>query len=893
MDQHLLLTKTHLPPHRPNGIDRLRLTQKLERGLVEGRKLTLVSAQAGAGKSTLIRGWLEEHLDQTCWLSLDTGDNQPAIFWRYVIAALRNILPGSGEQTLALLDAPGAHTSPSEERLKNSLILLINELTRSGHPAVLVLDDYHLISHEAIHRSLQFFLEHQPVNLHLVIITRIDPPLPTSQLRARGQLTEIRQADLRFTDAESEVFLNQVLCLELEPNTISLITNRTEGWAVGLQMAGLSLQGHPDPGTFIENFSGSHPFILQYLTLEVLNRQPESVRAFLLKTSILTELTPENCNHLLDQDDSTSILRKLEKANLFLIPQDYTHRIFRYHHLFQDLLISRLMETNPEYYTRLHQKAAAWYHEQGQGKSAVHHALQAKNFELAADLAESYANTMWAHSEVEFLSWLDQLPEKIIKQRPGLLILHAWGQFINGNAAAVPGLLSRADALIPDPPPPDLQPLYGFMGVLRTYQANLTGDIQETIENAKNALRDLPENAVAIRNTVQVILALSFSQIGRLDEAEDALWACIERDLAHHTTNAIPLAVSKLSQNYAIQGRWLEGEQLLERFQTMVEEAGPWRFYCAGYIHLARAAYFNNAGEWVQAKSLLDQARDINQRWGGEANTLYSHIKLGQVFLSMGQLDDAQTALDFVYNNLGKTFLGPDGQIELETLQARIYLARGNLSAVRTWLEDSPAMEDDITILNEPVWLIRAQYLIAAGEPHTAREQLQKMAANEGTQSRRGRLGEVLLLKALAEQACGRSEEAGESLFQALEIYAAPEYPQRFWDHGESARQLLQAQWTAISKTPLASFAREILAGFSTMGDESGLMAAGTYDLTEREIEVLACLCQGLTNQQIAEALFITIYTVKKHTSNLYMKLGVANRAQAILKAQSENLLPG
>jgi LuxR family transcriptional regulator, maltose regulon positive regulatory protein len=893
MDQHLLLTKTHLPPRRPKGVDRPRLITKLESGLESDRKLTLVSAQAGAGKSTLIRDWLEAHLDRVCWLSLDPGDDQPVVFWRYAIAALHSRYPGLGEETLALLEAPGAHKTPSRERLQNSIILLINDIIRAGQAGILVLDDYHHITHEEIHQSLQFLLEHQPANLHLVILTRMDPPLPTSLLRARGQLTEIRLTDLRFTKAEAGAFLNQAMSLDLQSSEISAIVNRTEGWAVGLQMAGLSLQGHPNPRTFIDQFSGSHHFILQYLTQEVLNRQTDSVRKFLLRASILTQLTPGSCNHLLEREDAGPILKKLSRDNLFLIPQDDSHRHYRFHHLFQDLLQARLLQTEPDLFFRLHRKAARWYHNQGQGKPAVHHALQAQDFTLAADLAESYASTLWAHSDIEFLFWLDRLPENIINQRPGLLILHAWGQFINGNGAVVPGLLSRAEKLIPDPPPPDQKALYGFMEVLRTYQANLTGDTQKTIERAKKALRALPETAVPISNTIQIILALSLSQVGRLEEAEEALWACIQRDLSHHTTSAIPLAVSKLSQNYAIQGRWLEGEQLLERFQKTVEDSGVWRYYCAGYIYLAKAAYRNNAGKWDQAETLLQQAREINQRWGGEANTLYIYLKLGQVHLAKGELEKAQEDLDFVRRNRGKTFLAPDGQIELETLQARIHLARGNLPAVKTWLNNHPALiKGTITILNEPIWLVRAQYLIAAGEFIAALDHLHRMAENRGTRSRRGRLGEMLLLKALAEESLGDTETALRSLSQSLEIFAVPQYPQRFWDLGEPVRKILSSHLPAIVETPLAPFARKILARFTTPDDAMDQDRTEKYNLTKRETDVLACLCRGLTNQQITEQLFITIHTVKKHTSNLYRKLGVANRAQAILKAQSEKLIP-
>ncbi len=431
MTESLITTKLYIPPTRPELVPRPRLTGQLNDGRY--RKLTLISAPAGFGKTTLVTEWLENLRSDSekeikienriAWLSLDEGDNDPSRFLSYIIIALsqaKGIDPAFGKATLGMLQSP--QPPPSDAILTS----LINELAEITDNFILVLDDYHLIESQPIHDALTFLLEHLPPQMHLVFVTREDPQLPLARLRSQDRLTELRAADLRFTPSEAAEFLNQVMGLDLSAEDIANLETRTEGWIVGLQMAALSMQGRSDTASFIQAFTGSHHFVLDYLVEEVLQRQTERVRSFLLQTSLLDRLSGSLCDAVTGQEDGRGMLKTLEGGNLFVIPLDDKREWYRYHHLFADVLQVRLMEQQPNQVATLHQHASEWYEQKDIPSLAIHHALAAEDFERAAGLAElAWPAMSGSFQSIEWIGWVKELPDEVVRARPVLCVGYA------------------------------------------------------------------------------------------------------------------------------------------------------------------------------------------------------------------------------------------------------------------------------------------------------------------------------------------------------------------------------------------------------------------------------------------------------------------------------------
>ncbi len=551
MSTSLLTSKLYIPPLRSRSrvVPRPRLIERLNTGL-DGR-LTLVSAPAGFGKTTLLSEWIhasgatQASPLQVAWASLDEGDNDPARFWTYVLAALNTLQPGLGDDALALLRAP--QPSPIEAVL-TTLINGVASLPQGHHrgrPYVLVLDDYHVVESPAIHEALAFLLDHLPPQLHLLLSGRADPPLPLSRLRARGELAELRADDLRFTPAEAVTFLNQVMGLDLSAADIAVLETRTEGWIAGLQLAALSMRGREPERTasFIQAFSGSHRYILDYLVEEVLRRQPEAIQSFLLQTSILDRLSGSLCDAILgDQrpalpssfvqgpssSSAQAILEYLEAANLFLVALDDERRWYRYHRLFGDLLRANLLQTHPGRVPELHRRAAAWYERHGSLAEAVGHRLAAGDVEAAADLIEQSAGEMlWVRGEVAtLLRWLAMLPEPLVCSRPRLCLAYAWALFLSIQFEAVEARMQDAEralheARLPDESP-ERQDMVGQLAVMRAMLANFQGDIPRTLSLSRQALALVPESNLLLRAALAGNLGGAYAGIGNLVAAAEA-----------------------------------------------------------------------------------------------------------------------------------------------------------------------------------------------------------------------------------------------------------------------------------------------------------------------------------------------------------------------------------
>ncbi len=500
MSTPLLATKLYIPPCRSNVVLRPHLIERLNAGL--HRKLTLISAPAGFGKTTLVSTWVARSGRPTAWLSLDAGENDPTRFLTYLVAALQRIAPTIGAGVVSVLQAP--QPPPTE----SILTALLNEISAIPDAFILVLDDYHVIDAEAVDSALTFLLEHLPAQLHLVIATREDPQLPLARLRARDQMTELRAADLRFTPGEAAEFLNQVMGLNLAAGAIAALEERTEGWIAGLQLAALSMQGHEDVAGFIRAFAGDNRYIVDYLVEEVLQRQPEQVRSFLLQTSILDRLSGPLCDAVTDQEDGNVLLEALERGNFFVVPLDDTRHWYRYHHLFGEVLATHLRAEQPELVAVLHQRASAWYEQYGSATDAIRHALTAQDFAHAADLVElAWSSRLRSRQEATVLGWLKALPDEVVHVRPVLSVVYAHVLLAGGELAGVEERLRDAERWLETTVEPDaptaamvvvdqeaFRRLPGAIAVARTGHALALGDMVGTVKYARQVLARAPED---------------------------------------------------------------------------------------------------------------------------------------------------------------------------------------------------------------------------------------------------------------------------------------------------------------------------------------------------------------------------------------------------------------
>jgi len=601
----LLTTKLYIPPTRPELVPRPRLVEKLNDGL--HRKLTLISAPAGFGKTTLVSEWVEQlRLDDSkenqnkykiAWFSLDENDKDPARFLTYFISALNRtegIEATIGEGALTMLQSP---QPPPTEAILTSLI---NEIAAIPDRIIIVLDDYHVLESSQVDDALTLLLEHLPPQLHLVIATREDPHLPLSRLRARGQLTELRAADLRFTTSEAAEFLNQVMGRDLSAENIAALEARTEGWIAGLQLAAISLQGHADTSRLIQSFTGSHRLVLDYLIEEVLNQQPLNVQNFLLQTAILNRLTGSLCDAITGQENGQAILEMLDRANLFIVPLDNERRWYRYHHLFADLLRQRLKQTQPEQLQILHRSASEWYEQNGFVDEAIEHALRAENFERAASLIEEHVDALWQRGEHSKLRrWLAGLPGELVFSKPHLCILQAWDLFTSGHQDAAERSLQAAEKVLDTNTDLatetslmehkqlseyDRMKILGRAAAIRAFLAFYRGDVQGISQYSHQALEFLPEDDLAWRSTTTVALGDAYSLIGEMEAAYRVRLEALEASKAAGNIYMILISSMKLAVTMRQQG-WLERViEICQRQLLLANESGLSQTVVVGWL---------------------------------------------------------------------------------------------------------------------------------------------------------------------------------------------------------------------------------------------------------------------------------------------------------------------
>ena len=906
----LLATKLNVPGLRPDLVPRPRLAQRLDEG--RGRGLVLACAPAGYGKTVLLAEWVRRGRHRVAWLSLDTGDNDPARFWRHAAAALDRARPGISERMGPLLGPP----APSSfEPLVTALINEVAGQPDADEALLLVLDDYHVISSQPVHESLGFLLEHRPPGLHLVLTSRSDPPLALARLRARGQLTELRAGELRFTPPEAAALLQQVAAAPggaqpgapLPDAVAAALAARTEGWAAGLQLAGLSLRGRSDVDGFVAAFTGSHRYVLDYLAEEVLEHQTEQARTFLLETSVLERLSGPLCDAVTGRPGSQALLEEAERAGLFVVPLDEVRGWWRYHHLFADLLRARLQQEKPDEAARLHRNAAAWYAERGLADDAIRHAVAAGEMTWAARLIERHFDAVHSlRGEAATVQrWLTPLPADLVRSRPRLLLAQAVPAATGGRLEVAEQLVDAAERAYAEAGEEPFEPTIGPAGSLlvnvpatialvRGYLAQLRGDARGTAEFGSQAVAESREDEWILRSVAQVQLAVAGWLDGRLDEAERAFADGIVGRRAAGLPTWGAWASYELGQVQYARGRLDAAVRTCEQALEAAARTGQPPSPAAGpaYAGLAELAYQRNE---------LDSALDNAERGIALCRSFVYTMPLAAGLATLAWIrqagGDPAGALDAMDEAVRATPGSPPGLLNpIPARWARLLLAQGDLAAATRWTQQNDLTADDQPdYAREPGYLVLARVLLAQGRPGRALALLDRLYAAAAAQDRVGSLIEIGALRALALAACGQDADAVNALAGALTLACPQGYVRVFADEGPPMAALLtqliaaQRSGGAVAEVPLGCLARLQRA----LPAQSVTAAPGLVDqLTSRELEVLEMLAAGSSNQVIASQLVVTLDTVKKHVSHVLSKLGAANRTEAVARARELGLIP-
>ncbi|WP_207218920.1 LuxR C-terminal-related transcriptional regulator [Pengzhenrongella frigida] len=889
----LLETKIHVPRERPSLVARPRLSDRLSRAT--GATLVLVSAPAGFGKTTLLTQWLQSATPAraVAWLSLDPRDNDPAVFARYLVAALERSVPGVGAVGLSLLETP-------QSSLEGVLGALLNDLHAMARELVLVLDDFHVIDSPEIRNGIAFLLEHLPDHVQLVLAGRVDPGLPLARMRGNGELVEIRAADLRFTSAEVASYLRQATAPALTGADIIALEVRTEGWIAALQLAVLSLQGRQDAAAFIADFAGDDRYIVDYLVEEVLARQPDDVRAFLLATSVLGRLTGALCEAVTGLPGGRASLEALERANLFVVPLDDRRSWYRYHHLFADVLHARLLDEEPARVRDLHRRASDWWEVQGDRAEAIRHALAAQDVERAADLVElAIPATRQTRQEATLLGWLEALPDEAIRARPVLTVGYASALMSRGETAGVEERLEQAerwlDATAADGAAGTLPAgmvvadhlafarLPSAIALYRAGRAHALGDVTGTMCSARRALELAHDDDHVGRGASAALLGLAYWATGELPTAHRS-WSesMVSFERAGHRSDVIA-GCGAVADIRIAQGRLREAMSSYERgLQLATVDGGP-PLRGAADMFVGMSQVLRERDDPDAAVQHLLAARELGERAGLPQNAHRWCIAMAGVRWTMGDLDGALALLDDAARLYVADFF-PDVR-PIWALRARVLLAQGRYDdALTSTREHGISATDDLSFLLEYAHITLAAALLAQGAaersqgPLCEADQLLDRLLRAATQGERaGSIVEILVLKALVRQARGERDEALSVLDRAL-VAAEPEgYVRLFADHGAPLSAMLSA---AARRPGSPAHLRRVLASTSRPARAKPSRQGLVDPLSPRELDVLQLLGSDLDGPGIARALVVSVNTARTHIKSIYAKLGVTSRQQ-------------
>ena len=922
-----LATKLHRPLPRAQFVRRSQLAARLTQGVMG--PLTLVSAPAGFGKTTLLAQWLAESDMPGAWLSLEPGDNEPVRFLSYLIAALQTLVPHLGVEALTLLQMPPPAAA------ETVLTLLTNDVGshgRDGGDFALVLDDYHVLDAKPIDHALTYLLEHLPPHMHLVIATREDPDLPLARLRARGHLTEVRAVDLRFTASEAAAFLNQVMGLTLSAADIATLADRTEGWIAGLQLAALSLQGHQDVPGFIRAFAGDHRYIVDYLVAEVLQRQPAPVHSFLLQTSILDRLRGPLCDAVTGQEEGNARLEALERGNFFVVPLDDKRHWYRYHHLFADVLSAQLLAEQPDQVATLHQRASEWYEQHGSVADAILHALAAADFARAADLVELALPAMRrSKQEATVLGWLKVLPDELLRCRPVLSVYYAGALLVGGELEGVEARLQNAErwldmkadmgqlALAPatEMVVVDEEEFRGLAGSIAIFRAGLAlarGDVVGTMKYARRVLDLVPEDDHLRRGSAAGFLGLAYWTRGDLEAAHRSYAGCMARvQRAGYISDALGCSIA-LADIRIAQGRLHEAMSTYERGLQLATEQSAQVLRGATDMHVGMSELHRERDDLDAAMQHLLRSKELGELAGLPQNRYRWRVAMARILEARGDLEGA---LDLLYEaeRLYASDFFPNVR-PVAALVTRVWVTQGRAGEALGWAcERGLSVSDDLSYLREFEHITLARVLLARYTSDRAERSMLEavgllerllQSAEEG--ERMGSVIEILVLQALANLLQGDIAAALVPLERALTLAEPEGYVRMFVDEGPPMAVLLaklhersrKRPRAASTNVPLVYIERlrallrgeRVQEGTSPAAPTAPASAHSLLDpLTERELEVLRLIAAGLSNREIGARLVLALSTVKSYVNTIYSKLQVESRTQAVARARALHLL--
>ncbi|MBW2409170.1 MAG: hypothetical protein JRF72_05190 [Deltaproteobacteria bacterium] len=890
-----LLTKLYVPPLRTDWISRARLGKQMDTGF--GRKLCLLSAPAGFGKTTLLIDWIHTQKIPTAWFSLDKSDNDPLQFLTYVILGLQTLKQGAGTASLTMLQ------SPEPPPVETILINLINDVIDIQTDFALILDDYHAIDARPVHDMSVFLLENLPEQMHIIIATRSDPPLPLlARLRSQNQMTEVRAADLSFNTEETFDFFNKSLSMNLSDHDIRQLEKRTEGWVAGLQLAALSLQGRENPSAFIEKFKGDNRYIADYLAEEVLNRQPEHMRDFLLQTSILERLSGPLCDAVTRQKNSRQILNTLEQANLFLIPLDDDRSWYRYHHLFADLLKQKLHLQQGELESELHSRAGQWLAENGFKNEAVDHAFASHNHARAAQLIEDIAETYWDHGrESRLLRWLDQLPDELIDANPKLCIFYARELFKSGFPDKAERMLETADQLLASTAMSDheKEALQGRIAAIRGYESLLTGEVSRNIHFSKQALKLLPHEDLIWRSVAASNLGFAYSIIGAGDlpkaqrafaEAKKICEAAGNIYYNIFTGNCLAAAM-------LWRGRLNEAEDMCRRSLIIAEDNGILQSGTVGSLYSTMGTALCERNELDEGIQLIHKGIELCQQGRDPVNLAACRMGLWRAYMQRADFAGVLAVMQDLNEQAGSFRLPHWITNSISGLNAIIMLGSGDLQAAAKWAQDRGlSIKGELGNLHELENFAYVLILIAQNRLDDADHLLQRMIEDAKAGDRVIMMIDMRLQRVLIFRRRQDTVAALGELKLALSEAQIGGPTSVFVTKGEPMAELLE-EYIKVYKRDhddakadvSLSFAKKLL--FMIKAGRPPKMEDLVEPLSERELEVLHLIAAGLQNKEIAEKLFISLNTVKTHLKNINSKLDVTNRTKAVARAKELGFL--
>ncbi|MFC2165951.1 LuxR C-terminal-related transcriptional regulator [Acidobacteriota bacterium] len=903
-----LTTKIYVPQLRPALVPRPRLIKRLSEGMEH--KFVLVSAPAGFGKTTLLSDWARQDKFPVAWFSIDSSDNNPVLFYSYVIAALQTVDKNIGKAALGMLQSP--HPPP----LESALITALNSIPPCLHHFALVLDDYHLVDNVKIHNALAFLIDHLPTQMHLILATRADPPFHLARLRARNQLSEIRAIDLCFTAEEIEDLFSVRLGLELSKNDIEMLVSRTEGWISGLQLAAHSLRERSDKSAFIKEFKGDNRHIVDYLGEEVLNHQPEAIQNFLMQTSILNRMSAPLCEAITKQSDCQNMLDELDKADLFIFPLDSERHWFRYHHLFADLLQQRLGQFQGDMVRELHRRACEWYLRNEYREEAMEHALAAENFEQVSDLLEGLAESVWDRDQqVSMLRWFAAIPDEMLSSRLNLLIYYARSLNMAGREEEAEAKLQAAEHILESmkeestkvltlnsnhPGRLNKSELLGRIATIRAFISAYKGDLEGIKQHARTAIISLNERDVLWRSVAATTLGFAhgWSGDGDMMSARFAFSEAIAVSELGGNTFFYLFSRSCLAHIDAHQGRLKQAE---ESYRQLLEYADD-NDLCLTSL---TASIISSLGLILCEKNEVEEGTQLVQE--GLKQILQGHdyvtlvackLNMARILFNKSELDQALVQIEDIEKTVSESEVPPWIMHETSALKAWLWLRRGQRDDVSRWVAERDLEYDTVlTYRREAEHVVLVRFLLTQGKYNEAGQWLDRLLTDAEAGMRVWSVIQMRLLKAQILYAQNMLPAALDELGMALYLGEPGKFVRAFVIESDPVQEMLERflekEKSAIDEKHCGysrSYVKKLLSAFKA--EAVPKRTTGLDEpLSERELDVLRLIAAGLSNKEIAQKLFVSLNTIRTHTKNINAKLDVHSRTQAVARAKELGLL--